>query len=189
MPVAHASVAESNDLELQSMVFNDDSNENVEENSSTGITAAYSLDGHKQERQVDDFSARIEMVTPPTSEFESGIDNEQCRDDTEDFFVADDSIAGAHEREWQVDDCSTMTKETNATSVMTRDSKVASTEFVANVSKTVMSGVQPEPEEPPPKEIISVDLNVTIEMNSDNKKLGKKENATLLSRLIKCFMM
>ena len=165
------------------------SNENVEENSSTGITAAYSLDGHKQERQVDDFSTRIEMVTPPTSEFESGIDNEQCQDDTEDFIVADDSIAGVHKRECQVDDCSTMTKETNTTSVMTRDSKVTSTEFVANVSKMVMSGVQPEPAEPPPKEIISVDLNVTIEMNSDNKKLGKKENATLLSRLIKCFMM
>jgi hypothetical protein len=174
MPVApHARLAESNYLEVRSLAFKIElKDDDVEENSSTGINAAYSSDDRKQqqERQVDDFSVRTEMVNPPTCELKDGIVNEQCRDDTEDSFVAIHSMVGAaHEREWQVDDCSTMTETTNAPSVMTRNSNVTITEFVSNVSNIDVSGMQPQ-------EIISDELNLTIETNNDKNKLDKEES-------------
>ena len=121
-----------------------------------------------------------------------GIDDKQYRDDSEDFFLTACSLARAHEREWQVGDCSVTTGATNTISAMTQASNVAIAEFVANVSKMVIPSMQPEQAEQPPQEIINDDLNVKIEMNTDKEKLITKSErkkiapATLLSGWITC---
>ena len=80
----------------------------------------------------------------PACKLKDGIDDKQYRDDTDDFFLTACSLAGAHEWEWQVDDCSGTTDATNTISAMTQAVIVAIAKFVENANKMVMPSVQHE---------------------------------------------